>query len=263
MTGLLVLGFVPILAAIMFWIAARRERRDRTALALRVGRLEVDDAARRAARDRMTAIVAHELRSPLSAILGYQELLSDGIYGGIDEPGQDALRRIGHAAHQLLDLIDGLHELSAGPATHEDEIGPVDVDAAVREAVRLGAPDATARGIEIDLGGSCDATVLAEPERLASTLDLMVGAAIKSAPGPRLSLAATDDGGGTIDVTLTGAGGDALLPIRDGLPVIETGAALRVAIARSRAASYGARLEAAPDGAATRLTLRLRRASSD
>jgi signal transduction histidine kinase len=263
MTGLLVLGFVPILAAIMFWIAARRERRDRAALARRVGQLEEVEAARRAARDRMTAIVAHELRSPLSAILGYQELLADGIYGEIEEGGLDALRRIGHSAHQLLDLIDGLHELSAGSASEGREIVAVRIDEAVREAARLAEPDGAARGVEVEVGTLCGGAVLADPERLASTLDLMVGAAIKSASGQRVSLSATMDGGDSIDVVLLGAGRDAQLPMRDGMPVVETGSALRIAIARGRAASYGGRLEASHEDGATRLTLKLRRSPAD
>jgi signal transduction histidine kinase len=263
MTGLLILGFVPILAAIMFWIAARRERRDRAALAGRVVQLEAEEAARRAARDRMTAIVAHELRSPLSAILGYQELLADGIYGEIEGAGVDALRRIGHSAHQLLDLIDGLHELSAGAMSDDTEIVPVRIADAVREAARMAAPDGASRGIEVEVGSVCEGAVLADPERLASTLDLMVGAAIKSASGQRVTLSATPDGGDGIDVSLLGAGRDARLPMRDGMPVVETGSALRIAIARGRAASYGARLDASEEGSAARLSLKLRRAPSD
>ena len=35
----------------------------------------------------MLGVLAHEMRTPIAAILGYQELLSDGIFGEIEQRG--------------------------------------------------------------------------------------------------------------------------------------------------------------------------------
>ena len=41
-------------------------------------------------------VVAHELRSPIAAILGYEELLTEGLLGTVDDRAREALE-IGRA----------------------------------------------------------------------------------------------------------------------------------------------------------------------
>jgi two-component system, NtrC family, sensor kinase len=38
--------------------------------------------------------MSHELRTPLNAVLGYSELLADGLYGTIPEKATEVLERI-------------------------------------------------------------------------------------------------------------------------------------------------------------------------
>ena len=94
-------------------------------------------------------VVAHELRTPLAAILGYQELMADGLYGPLPKGIDDAVHRIGRSARQLLSLVDGLDLLDAD--SQEPAVGAAAFDVStVFEALAPGVQeDATARGLTL------------------------------------------------------------------------------------------------------------------
>ena len=60
------------------------------------------------------AVLGHELRTPVAAILGYQELLEDGTLGPIPAAAAEALRRVRFAASQLITLIDAVEGSADG-----------------------------------------------------------------------------------------------------------------------------------------------------
>jgi signal transduction histidine kinase len=60
----------------------------------------------------LLANVSHELRTPLTAILGYAYLLRDGVSGELSPDQQAAIVRIEDAGGQLLDMINGLLDLT-------------------------------------------------------------------------------------------------------------------------------------------------------
>jgi len=75
------------------------------AIALENARL-IDELERdhRAQYD-LVATLSSDLRTPLNVILGYNDLLLDGAFGGLTSDQSDALHRIEHSARALLDLI--------------------------------------------------------------------------------------------------------------------------------------------------------------
>jgi len=56
--------------------------------------------------------VSHELRTPLNGVLGYAELLRDGIYGTVNDEQQKALQNIIASGNHLLDLINEILDFS-------------------------------------------------------------------------------------------------------------------------------------------------------
>jgi signal transduction histidine kinase len=52
--------------------------------------------------------LGHELRAPLSSIIGFAELLSEGYYGDLTEKQEDYLNRINRSANHLLELVNDL-----------------------------------------------------------------------------------------------------------------------------------------------------------
>jgi signal transduction histidine kinase len=103
-----------------------------TALALgRRAAVAIDNArlyrAARSANDvknNFIATMSHELRTPLTAILGFQELLIDGVSGPVSEGQKQPLDRIKSSALRLLSLIEEIllfARLDAGGETVDIE----------------------------------------------------------------------------------------------------------------------------------------------
>lgn len=64
------------------------------------------------AKDSFVSSVSHELRTPITNIVGYLELLIDGLYGEPTDPQAAALARIDVNSKRLLALIDDLLSMS-------------------------------------------------------------------------------------------------------------------------------------------------------
>lgn len=80
--------------------------------------------------------VSHDLRAPLSALIGFAELLTLKNEGQLDATGQKYLRRIQESAFRMSELIDDLIRLakvsSQGPKKQKVALGSL-VDEVVRE----------------------------------------------------------------------------------------------------------------------------------
>jgi signal transduction histidine kinase len=75
---------------------------------------DLADRARAAgdAKSTFLATMSHELRTPLTAILGYEELLADGLFGPVSDVQLRHLSRIKLSAKHLLALIDQILSLA-------------------------------------------------------------------------------------------------------------------------------------------------------
>ena len=103
--------------------------------------LEARNVALLAQRDQLTEVsrlkseflasISHELRTPLNGILGYTELITDGIYGEVNTDQSVALAGITESATNLLSLINQILDLS------KVEAGQVPVEPARIELGRL------------------------------------------------------------------------------------------------------------------------------
>jgi signal transduction histidine kinase len=63
-------------------------------------------------KSQFVANMSHELRTPLAAMLGYAELLQEGIYGGLPEKSLPILTRIRSNGKHLLGLINTVLDIS-------------------------------------------------------------------------------------------------------------------------------------------------------
>jgi signal transduction histidine kinase len=102
------------------------------------------------AKSDFLAVMSHELRTPLAAIMGYQELLADGITGPVTEAQSQQLGRIKASARHLLSLIDEIltfTRLDAGRETVMPET--IDLDDALKDAMEIVEPLATAKNLSL------------------------------------------------------------------------------------------------------------------
>lgn len=200
-------------------------------------------------------VLAHEMRTPIAAILGYEELLADGIFGAVDERGQEPLARIAYSAKQLLYLIDGVQEVLS-PAHKRLEIHPVVFDPApvLRTCVANAVTDAHGRNIRLvaeTVGELPD--IHGDPDRFCRAIDLALAAAIKVSHGATLSVTSRAENG-SLHITI---GGTALVGGRDDTDLTQlqengarplTGAGLRLAIVRHLAQQMNGEIELKADG---------------
>jgi len=181
-------------------------------------------------------IVAHELRSPIAAILGYEELIAEGLLGDVDDRVLEALARIRSSARQLLTLTEGMNEL-AGRTGATPNVQDIDHTALLRAALERAAAEAEARRVTLDLSQVPERELRgrADPDTLEHILDAVLGAALKSATGRTLTPAlVADDADVVYRITGTGIDPDMIESGR-----IDSGSALRMRIASGMAARLG------------------------
>jgi len=63
-------------------------------------------------KSQFLANMSHELRTPLNAVLGYTELILDGVYGEMPEKARNVLERVQRNGRHLLGLINDVLDLS-------------------------------------------------------------------------------------------------------------------------------------------------------
>ena len=102
------------------------------------------------AKSTFLASMSHELRTPLTAIIGYEELLADGITGPVTDPQRQQLGRIKASATHLLGLIDEILTYSRVEAGSEHaSMDMVEICTVLDDAASLVAPLVMDRGLAL------------------------------------------------------------------------------------------------------------------
>lgn len=158
-------------------------------------------------KDRMLALISHDLRSPLTSIRGYVDLLLDKETGPLDADQLRFLDVIKRNAERLDGQIGDLL-LVAGIAEGGLPLqrSAVDLPRVVMEAVETAAPAAREKGIELEAACQPLDPIYADGPRLAQVLDNLISNAIKYTPaGGRVDVrsSAKDD---WISLTVTDTG---------------------------------------------------------
>jgi signal transduction histidine kinase len=170
--------------------------------------LELGDATR--AKERFLAVMSHEMRTPLNAILGYTDLLDMELDGELTDGQRQQLERIRVGSRHLLDLTNDVLDLTRADASKLDlDIRPIDVRAVFEEVVALLEREAAAKGIELvaESGEPAPPLVLADLQRFRQIITNLIGNALKF----------TDHG--TVRVRCLPARADGMVPIQ----VVDTG----------------------------------------
>ncbi len=141
------------------------------------------------ARRQMTADIAHELRTPLSVLLGYTEALADGRL----RPRPEIFTTLHRETQHLHRLVQDLRLLSLADAGELAlERVPVEVADAFAQVVQAHRPEAQARTISLHMTVAPDTPPLdADPHRLHQVLHNLVRNALQHTPaGGRVELRA-------------------------------------------------------------------------
>jgi signal transduction histidine kinase len=244
-----------------------RSRDELGTLTLAFNQLSADLERATAQRRQMTADIAHDLRTPLTAIAGYLEALRDGVLA----PSHERFTMMHDEAQRLLRLIEDLRTLSLADSSElriaTEAVEPRALLEGVAASFALAAEQ---RGVALVVEAPEDLpTIAGDAARLAQVCGNLVANALRfTPPGGRVTLLAE---GGPGEVTLrirdTGSGISASL-----LPHIfdrayradparsqqDGGSGLGLAIARALVEAHGGTLGvASAEGAGTVFSIAL------
>ena len=175
-------------------------------LASSFNRMSSDLARSTEMRRQMTADVAHDLRTPLSLLLGYTEALHDGKFRG----SQQTYAVMHDAAQQLQHLVEDLNTLALADAGELKLMRqPVAPQALLERTVRAFAARAQAQQVALAVESGSDAPLVdVDPDRIFQVLANLVANALRYTPaGGKVSLSARpQDAGVAMCVQDTGSG---------------------------------------------------------
>jgi signal transduction histidine kinase len=130
------------------------------------------------------ATVSHELRTPLTSIMGYGEMLAEGVAGPLSEEQREFVETIRAKSDQLLGLIMSLLDLSKlESGTMPVRVGRIGIRDVLGEAVSTLLPTAMKKGVTLDVDVPPDLPpTLGDTDRLRQVFINLTENAIKFTP---------------------------------------------------------------------------------
>ncbi|MNS43523.1 Sensory/regulatory protein RpfC [compost metagenome] len=183
---LVLLGYMPILM-----VAALLEERDRLAERARAGRERAERAS--AAKSRLLANVAHEIKSPVGGIIGIGELWAGGQLGATSAEQVEMAQMLVKTARQVETLAHDLLDVArAESGAVKVELRPTDVGGLLEDVRRALILKSEAKGLSVEVMVEGDALIAqADSQRLAQVIGNLAGNAVKyGASGKRVLLRA-------------------------------------------------------------------------
>jgi PAS domain S-box-containing protein len=208
-------GAETLLRGLMIDVSERRRvdaERDRLLVAARQSSAEAEQARRELAeqnerlleldrlKDEFVALVSHELRSPLTSIRGYLELVLDGHAGDVTEDQRQFLEVVQRGADRLLHLVGDLlfvAQVQAGALSLD--MADVDLRDLASQAIEAARPAAEQKGI--DLVGTLNGAVpvVGDRDRLGQLVDNLLSNALKfTSDGGQVEIVVADDEEGAL-----------------------------------------------------------------
>jgi signal transduction histidine kinase len=156
-------------------------------------------------KDEFVALISHDLRTPLTSIIGYVELALDDVGPELDEERRSYLEVVSRSSERLLRIVDDLlfvARLQAGNLTVARR--RLDLCSVAAQSVEEARPRAEAKRLALSFLSSGPVFVDADRGRIFQLLDNLISNAMKFTPE-----------GGRIDVRVVAARDTAVLEVSD------------------------------------------------
>ena len=178
---------LPDGATLIAWNDVTAARKSQTAL---IERAEAMEAADRI-KSEFVGLVSYQLRTPLTTISGYADMLSGGVAGALTERQQDYLESITTASHDLEQMINDILDITAIEADVLDlDLGDVNVHTLLSGAVEYALVKAEDTQIALTLDCPEDIGIIrADQKRLKQVIHNLLSNSLRYTQG-----------GGAIDV---------------------------------------------------------------
>lgn len=180
-----------------------RALRDKEELLTRERRTREELERANRAKDRFIAVLSHDLRAPLNAILGWTQLLRREV---LDQAARNrAFETIERNARTQANLIEELLDISRMAADRiQLALAPVDIGGLAQRVVEGAMPRAEETGLDLSFDVEPDLIVIADRQRLEQVLMNLLSNSLKYTPS-----------GGSIVVEAKRDGAHVRLVVRD------------------------------------------------
>ncbi len=154
------------------------------------------------------ATMSHELRTPLTSVIGYSEMMLEGLGGPLTSEQREYLGIIMEKGESLLQLISSILDISKIEAGRlKLVIQDVDLGQVMRDAVATVAPLARKKGLTVALVPGSPPRVHCDREKIRQCLINLVNNAVKFTPaGGTVTLAAAPLSGDRVSLQVTDNG---------------------------------------------------------
>lgn len=198
---------LPDGATLIAWDDVTDSRRIEEALRDRAEALETSERI----KSEFVEHVSYQLRTPLTTIGGYTDMLMQGMSGELTEKQMGPMTAIRTASDDLAKLIDDILDVAAIDAGQlELELGDVDLGTLAEDCAALLAAKAQHGEIKLSVEAPDDAAMLrGDTKRLRQVMvNLLSNALRHTGKGGKVSLSieTSEDGGATISVSDDGEG---------------------------------------------------------
>ena len=161
------------------------------------------------------ATMSHELRTPLTSVIGYAEMMAEGLAGAVSPEQKEYLTTILGKADQLLGLITSVLEVSSlESGALPLERCALDLAEVVASEVATFQPQASRRGITIQVETAPRGVVIGDRKKLRQVVSNLLSNAVKFTsdrgrvsialrPGP---LTPTEDGSAGLQLVVSDSG---------------------------------------------------------
>ena len=194
-----------IIASLLFSLLrvqlSAREQAERTAERLAASEAALQRANQ--AKDEFLATLSHELRTPMTSIMGWAQMLADqSLDPETTRTGIEAISKSARVQAQLIDDLLDVSRITAGKMRIEHE--PVDVGRVVAAAIETVRPAAEAKGVTLTSDIAERVSVNGDAHRLQQVVWNLLTNGVKFTPE-----------GGKVEVTARADGREALIEVRD------------------------------------------------
>jgi len=156
----------------------KNDRIEQQATELKAANRQLDALHRE--KDEFIGIIVHDLKNPLSGVLGFSELLQRQFPEGSEI--RDYAAYITQSSRSMLEQVEELLKLTELQTPGALRIGPLDAGRILRQAAESHRLPAQEKRISIQMEGSESALVLANEKWLLSAIGNLLSNAIKYSP---------------------------------------------------------------------------------
>ncbi len=194
----IIIAVIILIFTIVFYLQSKRLKREEKLL-----------QESNAAKNKLFSIIAHDLKSPFSALLGYTEMMLEDFDDFSKEELKENISHIRNITQNLFTMVENLLHWARAQAkgiTPEPEI--VNLEEEINKVVGYFAQNAADKGLEIKKEVSPEIKAFCDVSLLQTVLRNLINNAIKfTRPGGTITISANDkNNDGEIIVTVEDTG---------------------------------------------------------